>query len=153
MASKHTWWNLDEILITRDFNDLSCCGWRGEANGEEAKVHPSTASHFPSALQKSQHSGGRSQGSLCKVGESHIILAPGPRIWCCPSPVSPQHVNRSIVGHLAMKRIMGPLSSPYSIYSLSCVLVSQSCLTLCDPVDCRLPGSSVHGILQAKILE
>ena len=29
----------------------------------------------------------------------------------------------------------------------------QSCLTLCDPVDCSSPGSSVHGILQARILE
>ena len=29
----------------------------------------------------------------------------------------------------------------------------QSCLTLCNPVDCSLPGSSVHGILQARILE
>ena len=27
------------------------------------------------------------------------------------------------------------------------------CLTLCDPMDCSLPGSSVHGILQARILE
>ena len=26
----------------------------------------------------------------------------------------------------------------------------QLCLTLCDPMDCSLPGSSVHGILQAK---
>ena len=34
-----------------------------------------------------------------------------------------------------------------------CVLVSQSCLTLCDPMDCSLPGSSVHRILQARILE
>ena len=33
------------------------------------------------------------------------------------------------------------------------VLVSQSCPTLCDPMDCSLPGSSVHGILQATILE
>ena len=31
--------------------------------------------------------------------------------------------------------------------------VTQSCPTLCDPVDCSLPGSSVHGILQARILE
>ena len=30
---------------------------------------------------------------------------------------------------------------------------AQSCLTLCDPVDCSPPGSSVHGILQARILE
>ena len=28
----------------------------------------------------------------------------------------------------------------------------QSCLTLCDPIDCSSPGSSVHGILQARIL-
>ena len=33
------------------------------------------------------------------------------------------------------------------------VLVTQSCPTLCDPMDCRLPGSSVPGILQARILE
>ena len=32
-------------------------------------------------------------------------------------------------------------------------LVTQSCLTLCDPMDCSPPGSSVHGILQARILE
>ena len=31
--------------------------------------------------------------------------------------------------------------------------VSQSCLTLCGPMDCSPPGSSVHGILQARILE
>ena len=33
------------------------------------------------------------------------------------------------------------------------VLVTQSCLTLCDPMDCSPLGSSVHGILQARILE
>ena len=32
-------------------------------------------------------------------------------------------------------------------------LVVQSCPTLCDPMDCIPPGSSVHGILQARILE
>ena len=31
--------------------------------------------------------------------------------------------------------------------------VAQSCPTLCDPVDCSPSGSSVHGILQARILE
>jgi len=31
--------------------------------------------------------------------------------------------------------------------------VTQSCPTLCDPIDCSLPGSSVHGILQARILK
>ena len=31
--------------------------------------------------------------------------------------------------------------------------VAQSCLTLSDPMDCSLPGSSIHGILQARVLE
>ena len=48
----------------------------------------------------------------------------------------------------------------YNIYlgylksiTLVVVLVSQSCLTVCDPMDCSLPGSSVLIILQARILE
>ena len=31
--------------------------------------------------------------------------------------------------------------------------VAQSCLTLCDPMDCSPPGSSIHGIFQASVLE
>ena len=31
--------------------------------------------------------------------------------------------------------------------------VAQSCPTLCDPMDCSPPGSSVHGIFQARVLE
>ena len=31
--------------------------------------------------------------------------------------------------------------------------VTQSCPTLSDPMDCCLPGSSVHGIVQARVLE
>ena len=50
-------------------------------------------------------------------------------------------------------------ASYYSLIGLLNVLnrsevkVAQSCPTLCDPKDCSLPGSSVHGILQARILE
>ena len=33
------------------------------------------------------------------------------------------------------------------------VLITQSCLTLCSSMDCRPPGSSVHGILQKRVLE
>ena len=35
----------------------------------------------------------------------------------------------------------------------SCGLVTKSCLTLCNPMDCNLPGFSVHGILQSRILQ
>ena len=40
-----------------------------------------------------------------------------------------------------------------SIESIVKVLVIQSSLTLCYPLDCNPPGSSVHGILQTRILE
>ena len=38
-------------------------------------------------------------------------------------------------------------------YFIVKVLLTQSCPTLCDPMDCSPPGSLVHGILQARILE
>ena len=41
----------------------------------------------------------------------------------------------------------------YFIHSTGSDLVTQLCLTLCDPVDCSPPASSVHGILQAWIVE
>ena len=50
------------------------------------------------------------------------------------------------------------LSHPYMTTGKTTALtrrtfVAQSCPTLCNPVDCSPPGSSVHGILQARILE
>ena len=49
------------------------------------------------------------------------------------------------------------ITSWFSFWELSYGLVHaqslQSCPTLCDAVDCSLPGSSVHGILQARILK
>ena len=32
-------------------------------------------------------------------------------------------------------------------------LVTQSCLTLCNPINCSLPSSSIHGIFQTRVLE
>ena len=48
-----------------------------------------------------------------------------------------------------------PLLVPIMVQNViySKVLVAHSCPTLCDRMDCSLPGSSVHGILQARILE
>ena len=50
-----------------------------------------------------------------------------------------------------IKRILHRFDNIYEIDQLS--EVAQSCPTLCDPVDCNLPGSSIHGILQTRILE
>ena len=38
-------------------------------------------------------------------------------------------------------------------HSFVALLVAQSCPSLCDPVDCGPPGSSVHGIFQTRILK
>ena len=46
-----------------------------------------------------------------------------------------------------------PLAPPGKPYTAQSVLVAQSCPTLCDPMDCSLPASSVHVILQARIPE
>ena len=59
------------------------------------------------------------------------------------------------------KRVISPfflLICMHSLFTLDAalsqkVLVSQWCLTLCNPMDCSPPGSSVHGILQARMLE
>ena len=41
----------------------------------------------------------------------------------------------------------------FGLWRLSGSEVTQSCPTLCNPMDCSLPGSSLHGILQARVLE
>ena len=56
----------------------------------------------------------------------------------CPSPSHPPNY---------IKDGSNDIPSPYVCAQ------PQSCLTLCDPMDCSLPGSSVHGIFQARILE
>ena len=51
--------------------------------------------------------------------------------------------------------VPSPWCEDEGVYSLDCVCAKslQLCLTLWDPMDCSLPGSSVHGILQARKLE
>ena len=56
---------------------------------------------------------------------------------------------RSLQMHTPQERVSEP-----GEFTVLCVAKSlQSCPTLCDPMGCNPPGSSVHGILQARILE
>ena len=55
--------------------------------------------------------------------------------------------------HTMSQRSPGDFESKVPIMIICCYLVAQSCPTLCDPMDGSPPGSSVHGILQARILE
>ena len=50
----------------------------------------------------------------------------------------------STPAHQGLKKVTG---------IVAVVLVTQSCLTLSDPIDCSLPGYSVHEIFQARMLE
>ena len=59
------------------------------------------------------------------------------------------HLGR---GRLCLK-IVFPSPLCHSLQYLMKVLVAQSCPTLCNPTDCSPPGSSVHGLFQARILE
>ena len=53
-----------------------------------------------------------------------------------------------------VKLMIGSASLCYYLPRMhACAKSLQSCPTLCDPMDCSLPGSSVHGILQERILE
>ena len=52
-----------------------------------------------------------------------------------------------------INRILLALGTTMHAHAIAVMLVAQLCLTLQDHMDSSLPGSSVHGILQAKILE
>ena len=48
----------------------------------------------------------------------------------------------------------GPALDKHMVWGTSVLFLAvESCVALCDPTDCGPPGSSVHGILQARILE
>ena len=79
-----------------------------------------------------------------------------------PTPVylpGQSHGRRSLVGYSLWCHKELNMTEWLSIHSCCLYIpewvseVTQLCPTLCDPVDCSLPGSSVHGILQARILE
>ena len=85
-----------------------------------------------------------------------VKMVPGENILCLTSfrwglnrgPAPPGHQWSQSTSYKSEGVNLKPVFLiPYSM------CVSQSCPTLCDPVDCSPPGSSVHGILQARILE
>ena len=67
----------------------------------------------------------------------------GDRKWCSGIPESGYILNKA----------NRPVLTEQVEWNVRVCTVAQSCFTLCDPVDCSRPGSSVHGILQARILK
>ena len=60
-----------------------------------------------------------------------------------PRPWDSLGKNTGVGHHFLLQRVKGKSESE----------VTQSCLTLSDPMDCSLPGSAIHGIFQARVLE
>ena len=56
-------------------------------------------------------------------------------------------------GHCVARKLHGEATNVKILLSYCCGLIAELCLTLCESVDYSPPGSSVHGILQARILE
>ena len=73
-----------------------------------------------------------------------------------PKDILTQGLNHSLLHWQKDSLLLYHLGSPSKWPDVSCCCccsVTKSCLTLCDPMDCSTPGSSVHGISQARILE
>ena len=87
-------------------------------------------------------SGILSLGSCSGLGIGLILVRGRPRL-------STPHLFTERLTHRGTVTL--PFEGHWEHYML--VLMTQSCLTLCGPMDCSPPGSSVHGILQAEILE
>ena len=78
------------------------------------------------------------------------------RDWTCIS-----YIGRQVLSHWAREAPTDfiwhlnaiDLTMTIYVYEVKWNEVTQSCLTLCYPMDCSLTGSSVHGVLQARVLE
>ena len=85
-------------------------------------------------------------GSDCLV-DTELPFEMMKRFWKCIVVMMYSTMN-VLNCTLKMMTMVNFMSSP--IYKSE---VAQLCLTLCNPMDCSPPGSSVHGILQARVLE
>ena len=80
-----------------------------------------------------------------------LLLSHFSCVRLCATPKTAAHQAPPSLGFSRQEHWSGlPLPSPMQESESE---VAQSCLTLSDLVDCSLPGSSVHGIFQARVLE
>ena len=82
-----------------------------------------------------------------------LLLSRFSRVQLCATPDMATYQALPSLGFSRQEHESGlPFPSPMH-ESESESEVAQSCPTLRDPMDCSLPGSSVHGIVQARVLE
>ena len=89
-------------------------------------------------------------GSKITVGRLLLLLLSHfSRVRLCATPQTAVHQVPPSLGFSRQEHWSG-LPFPSPVHESE---VAQSCPTLSDPMDCSLPGSFVHGIFQAKVLE
>ena len=82
-----------------------------------------------------------------------LLLSHFSRVRLCATPQTAAHQASLSLGFSRQEHWSGlPFLSPMNKRKRKSE-VAQSCTTLSDPMDCSLPGSSVHGIFQARVLE
>ena len=82
---------------------------------------------------------------------SHISDLPS-KVFCVQGESSQKHLFFSMTSSIGL--IVTRSQKPSSCVCVCvCVWITQLCPALCDPMNCSLPGFSVHGTLQARILE
>ena len=96
-------------------------------------------------------------GEHMKRCSTFLVIAAAKSLQSCPTLWDPIDVS--------LTRLSRPWDSPGKNTGVGCHFllqcmkmkseseVAQLCPTLSDPMDCSLPGSSVHGIFQARVLE
>ena len=78
-----------------------------------------------------------------------LLLSRFSRVRLCATPLTAAHQAPLSLGFSRQEHWSG-LPFPSPVHESE---IAQSCPTLSDPRDCSLPGSSVHGIFQARVLE
>ena len=78
-----------------------------------------------------------------------LLLSRFSRVRLCVTPETAAHQAPPSLGFSRQEHWSG-LPLPYPMHESE---IAQLCLTPIDPMDCSLPGSSVHGIFQARVLE
>ena len=79
-----------------------------------------------------------------------LLLSHFSRVQLCATPETEAHQAPPSLGFSRQEHWSGlPFPSPVH----KSEKVAQSCPTLSDPMDCSLPGSSIHGIFQARVLD
>ena len=100
---------------------------------------------------------GRDTGTISPLAEQEMKRArKKKRAEILKSPGSPGHKGIQVFStgfHQDLRRNPGSRAKTHEQWPFHGVIVTQSCLTVCAPMDYSLPGSSVHGIPQERILE